>query len=307
MIYLTGDTHGGIDLRKLTGPEVTGKLTAQDYLIICGDFGFIWKNKHESHKEKSWLRWFSRMPWTTLFVDGNHENFPRLAEYPEKEWNGGKIHEIRPHVFHLMRSQIFTIEGSTFFTLGGAASHDRGPAVGDHTIEGRGWWAEEIPSDEELHQAADVLQQHDSKVDFIVTHCLPTSMQKIVKGDAFHADKLTEFLEEVKNHTQYQHWYCGHYHRDLDLCDNVSVLFNRVVLLGDTVAATPPLLGEPIYRREDRVVFLKDDEVFCGTIKNVYPWGKLKIKGQPAYDILEDGEADRTEIISEDTVLGHSI
>lgn len=45
----------------------------------------------------------------TLFVDGNHDCHPRLADYPVKEWNGGLVHEIRPHVLHLMRGQVFNI------------------------------------------------------------------------------------------------------------------------------------------------------------------------------------------------------
>ena len=45
MIYLTGDTHGGIDINKLTSKSLKKEnltLTEEDYVIICGDFGFIW-------------------------------------------------------------------------------------------------------------------------------------------------------------------------------------------------------------------------------------------------------------------------
>ena len=47
-----------------------------------------------------------------------------LNALPERLWHGGRIHEVRPHVLHLMRGQVFDIEGYTFFTMGGAASHD---------------------------------------------------------------------------------------------------------------------------------------------------------------------------------------
>lgn len=305
MIYLTGDTHGGIDVRKLLVKEGTSQLTANDYLIICGDFGFVWKNKKESHKEKQWLDWFAKMPWTTLFVDGNHENFPQLFTYPQKEWNGGLVHEIRPNLFHLMRSQRFTIEGSTFFTLGGAASHDRGPAVGDPACcVGKGWWPEEIPSAEEFQQAKDVLK--DGHVDYIVTHCLPTSMQKIIKGDTFKADPLTDFLQTIKETVRYQHWYCGHYHMDIDLCANFSVLYQRIVPLGDTVASTAPMMGSPIYRIGDEVIYLKNNEVFCGTIRHIFPWGKNAIRNQPAYEI-EESLSKEKENLAEDQILGYSI
>lgn len=47
--------------------------------------------------------------YTTLFVDGNHENFDRLSDYPIDTWNGGKVHKIRPSVIHLMRGQILRL------------------------------------------------------------------------------------------------------------------------------------------------------------------------------------------------------
>ena len=44
MIYITGDTHGNEDIRKLKPesfpPEKT--LKENDYLIITGDFGGVW-------------------------------------------------------------------------------------------------------------------------------------------------------------------------------------------------------------------------------------------------------------------------
>ena len=44
MIYITGDTHIPYDVTKLTTkafPEQK-KLTKNDYVLICGDFGGVW-------------------------------------------------------------------------------------------------------------------------------------------------------------------------------------------------------------------------------------------------------------------------
>ena len=46
MIYITGDTHGDIKRFKTRSAK---KLTKDDILIVCGDFGFLWD---ESKKEK---------------------------------------------------------------------------------------------------------------------------------------------------------------------------------------------------------------------------------------------------------------
>ena len=125
MIYITGDTHGEFGLRfNTTNFYEQNKMTKNDFLIICGDFGGIWDVGWESKREKHWLDWFEERSYTLLFIDGNHENFDRLNGYKEKEWNGGKVHEIRPHILHLMRGQVFEISGKTLFTFGGASSHD---------------------------------------------------------------------------------------------------------------------------------------------------------------------------------------
>ena len=92
------------------------EMTKDDFVIICGDFGGVW-NKGEENKEETMLMdWLDCKFFTTLFVDGNHENFDRLYDYPVEEWHGGKVHKIRPSVIHLMRGQIFEIDGKSIFT-----------------------------------------------------------------------------------------------------------------------------------------------------------------------------------------------
>ena len=75
------------------------------------DTGGIWEKDRESSREKWWLDWLEAKSYTTLFVDGNHENFDRLYDYPVEEWHGGKVHKIRSSVIHLMRGQVFEIDG----------------------------------------------------------------------------------------------------------------------------------------------------------------------------------------------------
>ena len=121
MIYITGDTHGGFQrFGSKYFPQQT-QMGRNDYMIICGDFGGLWDG---GQKDQHWLDWLAEKPFTTLFVDGNHENFDLLNALPEKEWHGGRVHEVRENILHLMRGQIFTFSGLTWFTMGGASSHD---------------------------------------------------------------------------------------------------------------------------------------------------------------------------------------
>lgn len=63
------------------------------------------------------MEWFDESNFTTLFVDGNHENHALLDTFPVEEWHGGKIHRIKPSVIHLMRGQVFEIDGKNIFTM----------------------------------------------------------------------------------------------------------------------------------------------------------------------------------------------
>ena len=77
MIYITGDTHG--DVRRFSTksfPEQK-EMNKCDYVVVLGDFGLVWDWKGESKHEKNWLDWLEDKPFTTLFIDGNHENNDR--------------------------------------------------------------------------------------------------------------------------------------------------------------------------------------------------------------------------------------
>ena len=124
-VYVTGDIHGDpTRLSKNSFYEQKDFFNNKDenVVIILGDFGLVWNRDKESKQEKYWLDWLNKKPFTTVFVDGNHENHKRLSTYPIKEWHGGKVHEIRTHVLHLIRGEVFTIDETKFFALVGQAA-----------------------------------------------------------------------------------------------------------------------------------------------------------------------------------------
>ena len=118
-IYVTGDTHGYNDIDKLTShrwPEGR-KLTKDDILIIAGDFGLVFY-PYGGDSEKYWLDWLDECPWTTLFIDGNHENFDRLYnEYPCEERYGGPVGVIRPSVLLVQAFLRFGVSIAKFYLV----------------------------------------------------------------------------------------------------------------------------------------------------------------------------------------------
>ena len=123
-IYITGDTHGDVRRLNATSFFEQKEMTKDDYVVILGDFGLVWDWRGESREERNWLNWLEDKPFTTLFIDGNHENHDRLNDMEVEDWHGGKVHKIRPTVLHLMRGQVFNIDSKKIFTFGGASSHD---------------------------------------------------------------------------------------------------------------------------------------------------------------------------------------
>ncbi len=220
MIYITGDTHG--EHERIEKAERQSGIKSGDTLIICGVFGYIFFN---SDKEKAFLDALSEKSYEICFADGNHENFPAIYSYHVVDFCGGKAHEIRKNVHHLMRGNIFTIENKTFFTMGGAYS------TGKFLRKARlSWWRDELPTNEEYCNASDNLKAAQHTVDYIITHTMPLCMiRRLGKIPDSHDAELTGFLEWVMYETEFKHWYCGHWHLDADLADDFTVLYYNVV------------------------------------------------------------------------------
>lgn len=235
MIFVTGDTHGTIDLRKLGSKWFSAKrLTKRDYVIVCGDFGLVWKG---DATERWWLDWLEKKPFTTLFVDGNHEGFARLNSLPVETWHGGRVHRVRDSVLHLMRGEIFDIDGLRFFAMGGAYSMEADKRC---RIEDISWFPEEVPSDAERAHALETLEATGWRVDYVLTHCAPScAVSEVFEADTRHpADEYCDWLEHaVMDRLSYRRWFCGHYHVNKALSHNIEALYNDFVKIegdGDT-------------------------------------------------------------------------
>ena len=244
-IYITGDTHA--DFRRFGAKHF--HVPDGSTIIICGDFGGIW---NDSPSERYWLKWLGEMPYTFLFVDGNHENYDMLNAYPVSEWNGGKVHVIGDNIIHLMRGQVFDIEGVRFFTFGGARSHDISGGILSkddpefpekkkrldremalYRIDHVSWWKEEMPSENEMVEGLANLERAGNKVDCVLTHCAPDSIQDIFSRGLYEHDALTDYLEKVKQICDFKLWFFGHYHEDEMIGRKFIMLYGMIVPLSD--------------------------------------------------------------------------
>ena len=227
MIYVCGDTHGEIDLDKVINYfedlKMYDTVSKDDYLIILGDVSVCWDGGTGDQEVQ---RLLNELPVTVLWLDGNHEGFPEIDNYPVSDWKGGKVQHINGTI-HLMRGQVYTIDGKKIFTFGGGCSvdqHLRTPYVS--------WWPEEMPSRDEYDEGILNLERNDYTVDYILTHTCPLTIANILaSGNPDSRElELNRYFDFVAESVEFEHWYFGHWHVDENF-SQYTCLYNEIVEL----------------------------------------------------------------------------
>lgn len=254
--YVTGDCHS--DWTKLLGLHENPwedyrftdrpELKPEDYICVLGDFGLWHYNDYDDENEE--LDELAQMPYTILWVDGNHDNFDRLYsdEFEIVDFHGGKAHKIRDNVYHLMRGYVFDFDGKKFFAFGGAQSHDIRDGILDPEnylskehlmrdfylcrlqrqmvrINHYSWWEQELPSDEEMERGKQNLEANDWKVDYVLSHCCPANVASAM--GFYDNDILTNYFDEIGFKLDFQHWYFGHYHTNKTPLKGYTCLYSE--------------------------------------------------------------------------------
>ncbi len=246
-LYLTGDTHGNFRRFLPESFYEQETTTKEDIVLVCGDFGGVW---YGDKRDDDGLDFLERRPFTTAFVSGNHENYDALRTYPLEEWRGGKVRSIRPSVLMLERGQVFELDGKRVFAMGGASSHDIRDGILEpddplfqkkfqrlnaqgalFRVNHRSWWKEELPSEAEYGEARVNLEKAGWAVDYIVTHCAPTSIQNALLREHSAPDALTDFLEEISQRCQFKYHFFGHYHSNQVILQKYVLLYEQILRL----------------------------------------------------------------------------
>jgi len=235
-VFVCGDTHGSFDIAKLSTklwPEQK-KLCKEDFLIILGDYGGFWANEI-TKEEEYWLGWLTAKNCTVCFVDGNHECFNVINNFPEVRFCEGKVglayQDDNGSIFHLKRGEIYNFENKKVLVMGGAESVDKG-----HRLINISWWPEEIPNYAEIDNLNKNLNLHNNKVDFILTHTAPRSViipmglidsKDISMFGAKQHDPTTEILQQVLEIVQFKEWHMGHFHKVVSYKDKFFCHYNN--------------------------------------------------------------------------------
>jgi len=238
MILNTGDLHGTDGLKRKFEKIKNLDLTYDDYIIVDGDFGIIWHDFDKVHyldKNQEGLKWLLKnVKCRVLFIDGNHENFNRLNEYPISEWNGGKVHHINEQVIHLIRGQVFTIDGITIFTIGGARSTDKA-----YRTVNKSWWAAEEPTMEELEEYRLTFEANIDKIEYIISHETLAMAYPFVGVIEFMKKPSEYFLPywldaiytSIAGKEQFKKFIFGHMHEDKAIGSQIRAIYEDIIEL----------------------------------------------------------------------------
>ena len=226
-LFITGDTHGSLELKKLSNKNfpLARELTKDDIIIICGDAGFLWNNTKET---QYWDDWAEDRPFTIISCFGNHSNYTALRSIPITTWNGAKVRKVRPHVMYIENGEILTLNNQTFFFQGGAHSIDKA-----YRTLGISYWEEEIPYYQEFQHAAANLQKYNDKIDYIISHTGPNSLVHHLFPYEDATDPVTNFLEKYVNDcVEFKRWFLGHFHIDRSYENQkYNILYNDIIEL----------------------------------------------------------------------------
>ncbi len=149
-VLVAGDWHGDRDWALSVIKRVPQLLAGEQTRLILhlGDFG-IWPGVEGRRYLDSVSAVLDLVDAHLWFIDGNHEDFPQLAQMASGTVPGGRV-AVRPNICHLPRGHRWQWRGRTWLACGGGVSLDKAGRT-----ERVDWWPqEEITSGQEATQIA---------------------------------------------------------------------------------------------------------------------------------------------------------
>lgn len=224
-LFVTGDTHGGLDMSKLNSRHFKcAGLTKEDILVIMGDAGFIWSNGAE---EKFWQKFLNEKPWTTFCVLGNHENYDAIEQLPTVTFGGQECWKVSDSIYYAKTGLIYDLCGKKCLVVNGADSHDIFVNGKRYRTPHVSWWGQEQITEGQANFAINNVNSVGGTVDFVFSHTGGSNVCGFLGYEATPSDIQ---LQKVLDTTIYQQHFCGHYHKDI-LTPSARILYDDVMMI----------------------------------------------------------------------------
>lgn len=256
-IWITGDMHGFIN-DATSAIAQCKNATDRDYLIVCGDFGA----EYDGRIMGSFKKEFKNFPGKIIVLRGNHddrywekhveyrETYMEYLEEPLPGWDFIQKESWTPHFLYQKKypnilytrdeGDIIRIGEYNFLFLPGAYSIDK-----DYRLtKGYPYNPKEQLNHFEMNNLINKLEYFllNDNIDFVISHTFPLSWEPAYTWlfldsiDQSKVDKNTEkFLDEIEKilYNDYIHWFGGHFHYDMVINEKATMLFNKVVEIGE--------------------------------------------------------------------------
>lgn len=226
MIYITGDKHA--DFKDVFYFCYANKTTIKDTLIVLGDAGINYYTDEKDYMLKNSLLQY---PITFFCIHGNHEERPEnIKSYKTKEFHNGIVYyeEDYPNILFAKDGEVYDFNNHKVLVIGGAYSVDKHFRL----AMGYNWYESEQPNEKIKIKVKNTLKKLNNKVDIILSHTCPYKYlprEMFLSGiNQSTVDYSTEyFLDEIEESTNYNLWYCGHYHTDKRV-DKIIFMFHKI-------------------------------------------------------------------------------
>ena len=259
-IFVTGDIHGYTPAFELRLRYSQYDFQKDDALICTGDVGIEYGKKIQ-HTLKEVMRDF---PGTIYIMRGNHdnrywanhivydENNNYYSETPKDGWCFNTkespipdlIYEKKYDNIKYIRDEgdILNIQNQNILFIPGAFSVDKQYRIKNGLpYESR----EQLTYTECLNLLSklDNFLQYN-QIDYIISHTCPLDLQTYFQ-DLFLSfvdqsmvdNSMEKFLDQIYDliGDRFNHWYFGHYHDNRDINDKITMLYDKIIELGDSV------------------------------------------------------------------------
>jgi predicted phosphodiesterase len=155
-IAVVGDIHGHTGVVHKLDEEISHRPQIT-VVIQAGDFGFTRDSIRHYQNNPLKCKWY--------VIDGNHEDYNVLKDITEPT-------ELAPNLVYVPRGSILTIDGRTIAFMGGAASVDKAHRIRNGWM----WFEEENITTDQIRKFVQNVQNSESDIDIMVTHCPPQWM-----------------------------------------------------------------------------------------------------------------------------------
>lgn len=244
-IFITGDIHGiASDFTDRVNWYIN-KPKEDDIIICVGDVGLEYGNKIQGALKKA----MRKFPGTIYVMRGNHDNryWAAHTKRPTEGWiveNNLLYQDKYPNIKYIKdEGGIYKINNHTFLFIPGAYSVDKWHRLySDLPYEPKEQltWLE----CESILSEIDSYHSLGKKIDYVCSHTAPLCMQNYFEDlflgfiDQSRVDNYMEqFLDEIYATVgrEIKRWYFGHYHDSRNISLNFTMLYHKVVQLGDKV------------------------------------------------------------------------